>query len=80
MYIVTLLVNRGADVNARQHGGWTPLHAAAFNGDLPMTEYLVAHGADASVKSDDGKTPLDAAAEKDHARVVDWLASQETPG
>jgi ankyrin repeat protein len=80
MHIVTLLVDRGADVNARQHGGWTALHAAAFNGDLPMAEYLVAHGADASVKSDDGKTPLDAAAEKGHASVVDWLASQETPG
>lgn len=62
MHIVTLLVDRGADVNAQQHGGWTALHAAAFIDDLPMAEYVVAHGADTSLTSDDGKTPIDVAA------------------
>ena len=74
--IVKLLVDRGADVNARQHGGWTPLHAAAFNGDLAMAEYLVAHGAVMSLKSDDGKTPLDVAVEKAADAVAQWLRDQ----
>ena len=47
--IVKRLLECRAEVNARQHGGWTPLHAAAFNGDLPMAEYLVAQGALARV-------------------------------
>jgi ankyrin repeat protein len=76
MAIVTLLVERGADVNARQHGGWTPLHAAAFNGDLAMAEYLVAHGADLSQKSDEGKTALDIACEKGHGPVAEWLRAK----
>ena len=40
--IVKRLLERRAEVNARQHGGWTPLHAAAFNGDVPMAECLLA--------------------------------------
>src|ERR1043165_3993582 len=31
-----LLLDRGADPNARQHGGFTPIHAAAGNGDTAM--------------------------------------------
>src|SRR5271163_2065401 len=31
-----LLLERGALVNARQQGGWLPMHAAAQNGDRPM--------------------------------------------
>jgi ankyrin repeat protein len=76
MPIVMLLVEHGADVNARQHGGWTPLHAAAFSGDLAMAEYLVAHGADKSQKSDDGKTALDIAVEKNHGPVAEWLGAR----
>ena len=71
--IVKLLVERGAEINARQQGGFTPLHAAAFNGDLAMTEYLVAHGADLALMSDDGKTTLDIAVEKGHGPVAEWL-------
>jgi ankyrin repeat protein len=76
MAIVKLLVERGADVNARQHGGWTALHAAAFNGDQAMAEYLVAHGADMSQKSDDGKTALDIAVEKGHHPLAEWLEAR----
>ena len=63
----------GLLINARQHGGCTPLHAAAFNGDLAMAEYLLAHGADIALKSDDGKTTLDIAVEKGHGALVQWL-------
>jgi uncharacterized protein len=76
--IVTLLVERGAEVNARQNGGFTALHATAFSGDLAMAEYLVAHGADVSLKSDDGKTTVDVAVEKGHGPVADWLSRKFT--
>ena len=60
--IVKLLLDNGACVNSRQHGGWTALHAAAMNGDQAMVDALLEAGADAGLKSDDGKTAADMAA------------------
>ena len=41
---VTLLVNRGADVNT-QFQGWTAIRAARTRGHRPVIDYLQAHGA-----------------------------------
>jgi ankyrin repeat protein len=68
-----LLLDRGADVNARQQLGFTPLHAAAGNGDEAMADLLLARGADATLKSDDGKTPADVAAERGHTNLAERL-------
>ncbi len=46
--IVTLLLEAGADPDARQHGGWTPLAAARHAGQDAIAEILLAHGADPS--------------------------------
>src|SRR5689334_23454650 len=54
--IVRMLVESDAPVNAKQHGGWTPLHAAADNGDEEMIKILLQHGADPLAQNDDGKT------------------------
>lgn len=43
---VRLLLQAGADPNAVQHGGWTPLMAAEEHGDERIIELLLAHGAD----------------------------------
>ncbi len=61
---VALLVEHGADVNARQHGGFTPLHQAAAAGDCKNIEQLLAQGADPNAKSDEGKTALDFARDR----------------
>ena len=39
------LLEAGADPNARQHGGFTPLMEAEQRGDLDLAELLVRHGA-----------------------------------
>ncbi|HEY7004602.1 MAG TPA: ankyrin repeat domain-containing protein [Gaiellaceae bacterium] len=39
------LLDAGADANARQHGGYTPLMAAEQAGDLDLAELLIRHGA-----------------------------------
>ena len=57
--IPKLLLNHGAQVNARQEGGFTPLHAAAQSGNLELATLLLDHGADVNAKTDKGKTPLD---------------------
>ena len=40
-----VLLEAGADPNARQHGGFTPLMEAEQRGDLDLAELLIQHGA-----------------------------------
>lgn len=43
--VVEVLLHAGADPNARQHGGFTPLMAAEQAGNLELAEVLIRHGA-----------------------------------
>ena len=51
----------GADVNARDHEGGTPLHNAAARGDVEMIKYLVSKGADPTFLNRDGQSTADMA-------------------
>jgi ankyrin repeat protein len=52
------LVEHGADVNAVGEFGWTPLHAASYQGLTDVIEYLVSKGAKLDTKDKLGQTPL----------------------
>jgi ankyrin repeat protein len=71
--IARKLIERGADVNVKQSGGWTPLHQAASSGNAELTRMLLERGARLDAKSDDGKTPRDMAIEKGHAALADEI-------
>ena len=71
--IAKALVAAGADVNAQQRHGWTPLHGAAHSGDRELVELLLARGADPDVRHQEGKTALDLAREAGHEDVVTLL-------
>lgn len=58
MYLVEEL---GADVNARDLNGYTPVHHAAARGDNELIEYLVEKGADVTAVSRRGQTTADMA-------------------
>jgi ankyrin repeat protein len=73
LQIVNMLLEAGADPNARQERGFAPLHDAAANGSIPLVELLLKHGARADVKSDEGKTPADMATDRGHKEVVQML-------
>jgi hypothetical protein len=73
--IVALLLERGADVDAAQRGGYTALHSAAHNGNEELARVLLAAGADPTRATDDGRTPADLAAEAGHAELARALAS-----
>jgi ankyrin repeat protein len=71
-----LLLERGADPNAKQQADFTPLHGAASRGDEEAVRLLLAHGAHARARSADGKTPADVAREHGFPDMADFLASQ----
>jgi ankyrin repeat protein len=71
--IVKLLLDHGADANARQHGGWAPLHSAAQNGDLESARALTDAGADPSVRADNNQQPMDLALTGGRQAMVEFL-------
>ena len=74
--IVSRLLARGAEVNARAAGRHTALHEAALRGNLELAQLLLAHGADATARDDDGDTPLDLAQAKGHAALARRLRGE----
>ncbi len=57
-----LLLRSGADPNAKQHAGFTPLMTAAFANNRTLAELLIARNANVDLRNDDGKTAADVAA------------------
>jgi len=68
--IARRLIEHGADVNAEQKGGFTPLQEAAHSGQLEMAQLLLDHGANVSSRNAAGKSALDLALEQDHKNVA----------
>jgi len=68
--VAGLLVDAGADVNAKQSHGWTPLHSAAVNGDGELVDRLIAAGADPAATNDDGKRAADVATAGGHEKIA----------
>ncbi|CEP01139.1 hypothetical protein PBRA_008451 [Plasmodiophora brassicae] len=60
--IVTLLIDHGADVDAVDGGGSTPLHYAAQYGRTDIVEELLKSGANINRQNKQGRTPLHEAA------------------
>ncbi|XP_052354302.1 IQ motif and ankyrin repeat domain-containing protein 1-like isoform X5 [Oncorhynchus keta] len=62
--VITLLVERGADINTRGAFGRTPIYRAAFGGHLWAVQTLLQLGADPRIHADDGSTPEQVASEE----------------
>ena len=61
--IAELLIANGAEMNAPQKGGQTPLHHAVAKGSLKVVEVLVLSGADPFLKDQQGRSAADLAKE-----------------
>ena len=71
--IAGLLIEHGANVNARATNDLTPLHESAATGKIEFTKLLLEHGADVNAKTTDGKTPLDYAREHNQQEMIGLL-------
>ena len=67
--IVALLLERGADVNARSRDGGTALHAATFLGRAETVKLLLEKGANTTLRNNTGSTALEGA-------KLNWLITK----
>ena len=64
----------GADVNAKEEWGWTPLH---FTTTKEIAELLIGNGADVNAKNDGGFTPLHYAASRRDKEIAELLIAKD---
>ena len=70
-----LLTKFGADPNAKDNAGNTPLHLSAENNTIRVAGVLISHVADLNTQNNDGETPLHWAAKNESSEVGCLLLS-----
>jgi ankyrin repeat protein len=71
--LVKFLLERGANANALQSGGWSALQGAAQSGDREMVETLIAHGANVNARAENNQCALDMALMRGHQEIAELL-------
>ncbi len=62
VFAIWCFLLRGADIDARNDKGWTPLHVAANRGRWHAVQELIIRGAEVNARDNEGRTPLALAA------------------
>jgi ankyrin repeat protein len=74
--IIRLLLQNGAEVNAKNNYGYTPLHYAACNGHIDILHLLVENGVDLEAQRNYGSRALHKAARYGHLPFIQELISR----
>ena len=74
--ICRLLLDKGAQVVAKDVHGWTPLHFAARFGHVKIVRLLCDRGADVEARTNEGWRPLHVAAYHGYISVVKELIEE----
>jgi hypothetical protein len=70
------ILNRGADINASNPSGLTPLMVAAYHGRIEMVRALIEHGAEVNAADDEGLTAAMLADDAGHDEIVRMLVGR----
>jgi ankyrin repeat protein len=71
--LTQLLLDKGANCNAKDYSGRTPLHVAAVNGKEECVRLLLGSGADVEAKNVNGQTALQLAAAHQQTVIMTLL-------
>ena len=74
--ICRLLIDKGAQVEAKDRHGLTPLHYAAAYDRIDIARLLCDHGADVEARGNNGRRPLHLAAVYGHISVMKELIEE----
>ena len=72
---LSMLLERGADANAKQQLDYTPMHTAASRGDIETAKLLLRFGGDPNSLGADGQTPADVATSHSQPAFAEWIRS-----
>ena len=75
---ITLLLDAGANLEATDQEGNTPLHQAVMLGSLRGAETLLARGAKVNAKNRSGQTPLSLAKARQNTDMIQLLSRKPT--
>ena len=76
---VRILLDAGADVDARQAGGYTALMEAALQGNAEMVRALLDAGADPTLSDEEGRNSIEFARAEGHSDVAELLDAAAGP-
>jgi len=71
--VIEFLAERGADLNARDEAGLTPLHRAVAAGRLELATRLIRAGVDVNRRDAQGRAPLSIALETRNRNIIELL-------
>jgi hypothetical protein len=74
--IIDYLIKKGANVNAKDHLGKTPLHRAVRSRRLDVVKYLITQGADVNAKEEFGDGVLVSAVSSGNLEMVKYIVEQ----
>lgn len=76
--IIKLLLNHGADINAQNKGGNTPLHLASMSNNEDIVFLLLDHGANINIQNRTGETASQMARSQGSDKLAEMIENWRT--
>lgn len=74
---ISVILGQGAEINATDKNGWTPLHCASRAGYFEVVKLLTESGASPIAETNLGAVPIWFAASEGHHDVLEYLITKE---